>query len=143
MPELPEVETVRQILLKQITGKTIQNIKIYYNGILENVAPNNFVNSLVGETICDIKRYGKYLFFILENPSTLYFVAEEREEQVSDDLHKGHRESNEISEQVHYAVRCAHLTEPKEIVTEERALGLPFEHIILIQREVQKRRYKV
>ena len=67
MPELPEVETVRQILLKQITGKTIQNIKIYYNGILENVAPNNFVNSLVGETICDIKRYGKYLFFILEN----------------------------------------------------------------------------
>lgn len=67
MPELPEVETVRQILLKQITGKTIQNIKIYYNGILENVTPNNFVNSLVGETICDIKRYGKYLFFILEN----------------------------------------------------------------------------
>ena len=29
MPELPEVETVRQILRSEVIGKTIQEIEIY------------------------------------------------------------------------------------------------------------------
>lgn len=90
MPELPEVETVRQILIKQIIGKQVQDINIYYNGILENTTPDLFVSSLVGEVVRDIKRYGKYLFFIFDNYSIIshlrmegkFFIKEKTEDVV-------------------------------------------------------------
>lgn len=67
MPELPEVETVRQILKKQIVGKTIKNVCVYYDNVLENTTKDMFEKSLINETINDILRYGKYLMFILNN----------------------------------------------------------------------------
>ena len=60
MPELPEVETVKEILKKQILGKRIINIDIYYSNTIENVSKEEFVEELKNEIITDIKRYGKY-----------------------------------------------------------------------------------
>lgn len=88
MPELPEVETVRQILIKQIIGKQIKLVDVYYSGILENTTQSIFVNSLVGEVVRDIKRYGKYLFFIFDNYSIIshlrmegkFFIKDKTEE---------------------------------------------------------------
>ena len=37
MPELPEVETVKETLKLKIIGKKIKNIDIYYNDIIENI----------------------------------------------------------------------------------------------------------
>ena len=71
MPELPEVETVKEILKKQILGKRIINIDIYYSNTIENVSKEEFVEELKNEIITDIKRYGKYLIFIFEKHSVI------------------------------------------------------------------------
>lgn len=66
MPELPEVETVKEILKSQIIGYQIKNVNVLYDGILET-PKNDFVNSLVNKTILDINRRGKFLIFKLDD----------------------------------------------------------------------------
>ena len=65
MPELPEVETVKNTLKKQILGKRIHNIKVLYDGIIAT-NKNDFKN-IINEEILDIKRRGKFLIFVLNN----------------------------------------------------------------------------
>ena len=65
MPELPEVETVRQTLKNFILGKKIVNISIYYDKIITGDS-KAFIDTIKGQTIRDIDRKGKYLIFILD-----------------------------------------------------------------------------
>lgn len=66
MPELPEVETVRNILLPLVKNKTIDHVDVFYDKlVLSNL--EEFKTKLVNQVILDINRYGKYLFFILSN----------------------------------------------------------------------------
>ena len=67
MPELPEVETVRNSLKEIILNKKIKDIVIRYDKIIENVSVEEFKDSLVGQEFIDIKRRGKYLIFELTN----------------------------------------------------------------------------
>ncbi|MCE8158966.1 MAG: bifunctional DNA-formamidopyrimidine glycosylase/DNA-(apurinic or apyrimidinic site) lyase [Candidatus Moeniiplasma glomeromycotorum] len=75
MPELPEVETVRQILRLETIGKTIQKIEIYKSedetkkrvSLIKEMDEEDFIDSLKGKTIHEIERKGKWLFFILTN----------------------------------------------------------------------------
>lgn len=66
MPELPEVETVKETLKKQILRKKIKKIKILYDGIISTNV-DDFKKNIVGEEIVDIKRRGKFLIFELTN----------------------------------------------------------------------------
>lgn len=66
MPELPEVETVRRSLLDLIIGKKIKSIDVYYERIIQSDV-DEFKTLLIGETFCDIDRYGKFLIFILDH----------------------------------------------------------------------------
>lgn len=66
MPELPEVETVKNVLLKIVVGHTITKIDINRKSILED-EPTLFVSTLNNQTFLNITRYGKYLFFHLTN----------------------------------------------------------------------------
>ena len=59
MPELPEVETVRQTLRNQILNEEIKEVKVYYAPIIENVSEDCFCKDLCNEKLTDIKRYGK------------------------------------------------------------------------------------
>ena len=61
MPELPEVETVKKVLLGWVKNKKITNSYVYHKGIIEDL---NLIN---GETILDVTRYGKNLMFVLDN----------------------------------------------------------------------------
>jgi len=67
MPELPEVETVKNTLKQDIIGKTIDHIDIYYGKIIKNLDPKEFQNKLIGETFLQIYRFGKYLVFELNH----------------------------------------------------------------------------
>ncbi|MDD3126436.1 MAG: DNA-formamidopyrimidine glycosylase [Candidatus Izemoplasmatales bacterium] len=67
MPELPEVETIRATLQLAIVGKTIAHIDIYYDKIIHGISPTDFQKHLVNQKIHDMDRYGKYLFFILDD----------------------------------------------------------------------------
>lgn len=64
MPELPEVETVRRILVPIVKNKTIASIQVLR---AKNIASGaeDFVRSLTGETFLDVSRRGKYLIFFL------------------------------------------------------------------------------
>lgn len=71
MPELPEVETVRQTLLEYLPGLTITGVNVHLARIVKYPEPAQFVQELVGQTFCDIERRGKYLKFILSEGQTL------------------------------------------------------------------------
>ena len=61
MPELPEVETVRQILIKSgIINQTIQKVEVYNSKLIkEEITEKEFVDLLLGQTIHKLERKGK------------------------------------------------------------------------------------
>ena len=67
MPELPEVETVRRTLKNIVIGEKIESIDIHYAKIVKEVSIDDFKDKLIGRTILDIERYGKYLIFLFED----------------------------------------------------------------------------
>lgn len=66
MPEIAEVETVRNTLKKQILHKRIKNVQVLYERIVESDL-EEFKNVLKGNEFIDIKRRGKWLIFELKN----------------------------------------------------------------------------
>ena len=65
MPELPEVETVKNTLKKQILGKKIKNVRILYDGII--ASNKNEFKKIINQEFIDIKRRGKFLIFELND----------------------------------------------------------------------------
>lgn len=66
MPELAEVETVRNVLKRNVLNKKITDIEIFYPKMIENDI-DDFKNRLIGKSFNDIKRIGKYLIFELDD----------------------------------------------------------------------------
>jgi formamidopyrimidine-DNA glycosylase len=66
MPELPEVEIVRQSLLKNIKGKRINKVLVR-NRNLRLKLETTFEKKLKNKFISNIKRFSKYLIIELEN----------------------------------------------------------------------------
>lgn len=68
MPELPEVETVRKTLFKLVQNKTIDTVTVHWPKIIKNpVEVEQFIDALIGETIEDIGRRGKFLIIYTGN----------------------------------------------------------------------------
>jgi len=67
MPELPEVETVKEALKIKVVGLTIKAVELYYEKMIKNVSPLDFQVKLKNQTIKDILRRGKYLIFKLDD----------------------------------------------------------------------------
>jgi formamidopyrimidine-DNA glycosylase len=71
MPELPEVETVKRSLAPCLKGKKIENVKIFFDGIIKYPTSTLFRETIIGRTIVDLERRGKYLLFVLDKSFTL------------------------------------------------------------------------
>ena len=67
MPELPEVETVKETLKRKVIGKKINRVIVRYPNIVEEPSVDEFKNLLVGQTINDFSRRGKWIIFHLDN----------------------------------------------------------------------------
>ena len=67
MPELPEVETVKNTLKRLVLNKKIVNVNVMYSKIIEYPDINKFKEELINQTIKDIKRRGKWLMFELND----------------------------------------------------------------------------
>jgi formamidopyrimidine-DNA glycosylase len=75
MPELPEVETVRRDLASLVVGKKIGGVGVGDRRVVQgfgprgeprrNVRVSDFVRRVVGRTVRDVLRRGKYLIFDL------------------------------------------------------------------------------
>lgn len=65
MPELPEVETIKETLKPSVLHKTIKKVTIYWERIIQYPEPDRFSALLQSQEILDMKRRGKYLLFYL------------------------------------------------------------------------------
>lgn len=73
MPELPEVETERQYLHRTSVGKSVRQVIVCEPTILKDTAQLALTEALLGHTMVDTERHGKYLFAVLENGGSLIF----------------------------------------------------------------------
>ena len=67
MPELPEVETVKNTLKNIVIGKKIIASNIYWDNIIAYPKPKEFKQRIKNQTINDVKRRGKWLMFELDD----------------------------------------------------------------------------
>ena len=63
MPELPEVETVKEALNQTVKGQTIKDIELRYEPMVKNMSADEFKEKLINQTIQAVSRRGKYLVF--------------------------------------------------------------------------------
>lgn len=66
MPEIAEVETVRNTLKERILNKKIKDVQVFYEPMIESDLAS-FKKDLIGESFIDIKRRGKWLIFETEH----------------------------------------------------------------------------
>ncbi len=71
MPELPEVETIKNELLPDAVGRRITDVTLSWEGIVRHPPPAEFRSQLKGETITGLARRGKYLIFHLSGGRAL------------------------------------------------------------------------
>ena len=71
MPELPEVETIKNELLPEVTGRKFTQVIIFDPKIIRGTTAYEFCQKLVGQKIEKLGRRGKYLIFELQASKTL------------------------------------------------------------------------
>lgn len=71
MPELPEVETVKNELSPLVVGRKVMDVTLLWEGIVRQPSATEFRSRLTGQKITGINRRGKYLLFSLSNSETL------------------------------------------------------------------------
>lgn len=71
MPELPEVETIKNELAPRVIGKRINGINILWRGTVRQPSLEEFRSQLIGRQITGLARRGKYLVFHLSDGKVL------------------------------------------------------------------------
>lgn len=78
MPELPELEIVREVLQRRVVGHTIDGVQLISGGtaiIVRDLTQRGFDQSLIGATIAAVARRGKFLVFSIKPVDrSLYLV---------------------------------------------------------------------
>ena len=92
MPELPEVEIVRQSLNKKINNKKVKKV-IVRNRNLRFKIPKNFKSNLQNKKIINIRRFSKYIILELSNKSycilhlgmsgTIHIIKKKRKRKIN------------------------------------------------------------
>jgi formamidopyrimidine-DNA glycosylase len=78
MPELPELEVVREALGRRVVGQTITEVQVLPPGgpiVIRDLTHSGFESILTGITISSIIRRGKFLIFSFESHPTELFLA--------------------------------------------------------------------
>ncbi|MFC2011466.1 DNA-formamidopyrimidine glycosylase [Chloroflexota bacterium] len=71
MPELPEVETVKNELLPYVIGRQITGVTLVWEGIVKESSVEEFRSRIIGQEITGIARRGKYLIIGLSSDDLL------------------------------------------------------------------------
>ena len=67
VPELPEVETVKESLRLRLTGRRIKNVNVIYDNIIAYPKVQDFINNIKNQRINDMHRRGKFILFDLDD----------------------------------------------------------------------------
>ena len=81
MPELPEVESIRKVLMDRVVGLSIRSVEVLRNDVIKSIknAPMELPREiddqglLVGGSLVDVVRHGKRLAMIVEDGRILEF----------------------------------------------------------------------
>lgn len=73
MPELPEVETIKNGLIPTVVGRRFLKANLLWPGQVRCPSPEEFRRDIVGQTVENIRRRGKYLIFDLSGRQRLIF----------------------------------------------------------------------
>ena len=73
MPELPEVETVRQQLRRKVSNKKIAAVEVFHSKATDH--NESFQKVLVGQTIKNIERIGKLMIFTFKDDEELFMLS--------------------------------------------------------------------
>jgi formamidopyrimidine-DNA glycosylase len=67
MPELPDLEIVREVLLPRLTGQTIVGVEVVHPLVVRDLVSTGqgFAETLTDQTFTDVRRRGKVLIFSL------------------------------------------------------------------------------
>ncbi|MDD2180980.1 MAG: DNA-formamidopyrimidine glycosylase [Bacilli bacterium] len=84
MPELPEVETVKETLKRQILNNRIVGVKVHYAKTIEFPSVEEFKKQIINQTFIDIKRRGKWLMFELNDYYLLSHLRMEGKYNIKD-----------------------------------------------------------
>jgi formamidopyrimidine-DNA glycosylase len=71
MPELPEVETVKNQLSPHVIGRTITKVTLHWERMVKGQDAAEFLKLSAGQKIMDMTRQGKYMIVHLSNGSKL------------------------------------------------------------------------
>jgi len=71
MPELPEVETIKNELLPHILGREVTAVTLLWEGIVRQSSVEEFCSRVIGQRITGLTRRGKYLLFGLSSGEIL------------------------------------------------------------------------
>ncbi len=71
MPELPEVETIKNELQPHIVGHCVTGITLFWEGIVRQPSVEEFRSHLLGQKITGVARRGKYLILSLTSGEAL------------------------------------------------------------------------
>jgi formamidopyrimidine-DNA glycosylase len=71
MPELPEVETIKNELMPHVIGRQVAGVTLGWEGIVKKPPLAEFCARLTGQVITGLRRRGKYLIFSLESSQAL------------------------------------------------------------------------
>ena len=71
MPELPDLQVIRQVLAPELTGQTIVEVEVVWPLVVRDLTLRGFAETLAGQTFADVLRRGKILLFPLESGLTL------------------------------------------------------------------------
>jgi len=71
MPEMPEVETIKNELAPHVRGRTITGVDVFWDRMVKNGSVGDFCARLIGKKITGLDRRGKYLFLELSGGDVL------------------------------------------------------------------------
>lgn len=71
MPELPEVETIKNELMPHIVGRKLTGVTLLWEGIVRQPSIKDFCSRLIGQKITGLARRGKYLIISLTSDDLL------------------------------------------------------------------------
>ena len=73
MPELPDLEYVKEFLSSRLIGVAVNDLRVMAPIVVRSADPQKFAESLRGRKFSDVKRRGKYLLFLLDSGKVIVF----------------------------------------------------------------------
>ena len=71
MPELPDLEIIREVLAPRLIGQTITAVEVVRPLVVRDLTGQGFAETLTGQTVAGVRRRGKVLLFPLQAGPTL------------------------------------------------------------------------